>query len=77
VLDRRVDLAGRMEIVDQKSPKITSEQLVKLLMEKCPELGEKIIAALNDAPDGLSVGSGLRPGRSLALREWEFHRGMR
>ena len=41
-----------MGIVDQKSPKITSEQLVKLLMEKCPELGEKIIAALNDAPDG-------------------------
>ena len=38
--------------MDQKSPKITPEQLVKLLMEKCPELGEKIITALNDAPDG-------------------------
>ena len=41
-----------MSIVNQKSPKITSEQLVKLLLEKCPELGEKIIAALNEAPDG-------------------------
>jgi len=51
-LDWRVDCAGRVGIVDQKSPKITSEQLVKLLLEKCPELGEKIIAALNDAPDG-------------------------
>ncbi len=38
--------------MNQKSPKITSEQLVKLLLEKCPELGEKIIAALNEAPDG-------------------------
>jgi hypothetical protein len=40
-LDRRVDLAGRMGIVDQKSPKISSEQLVTLLLEKRPEPGER------------------------------------
>jgi hypothetical protein len=41
VLYRRVDLAGRMGIVDQKSPKISSEQLVTLLLEKRPEPGER------------------------------------
>jgi hypothetical protein len=35
-----------------ESPKITAEQLGKLLLEKCPELAQKIVDAVNAAPDG-------------------------
>lgn len=35
-----------------KSPKITAEALGKLLLEKSPELAEKIVAAINAVPDG-------------------------
>jgi hypothetical protein len=35
-----------------KSSKITAEALGKLLQEKAPELAEKIVAAINAAPDG-------------------------
>jgi hypothetical protein len=35
-----------------KSPKITAERLTKLLLEKAPELAEKIVTAINAAPDG-------------------------
>ena len=39
-----------------ESPKITAEQLGKLLLEKSPELAEKIVAAINAAPDGNWIG---------------------
>ncbi len=39
-----------------QSPKITAEQLGKLLLEKSPELAEKIVAAINGAPDGNWIG---------------------
>ena len=35
-----------------KSPKISAEALGKLLQEKAPELAERIVAAINAAPDG-------------------------
>lgn len=35
-----------------ESPKMTSESLAKLLQEKAPELAEKIVNAINAAPDG-------------------------
>jgi len=40
----------------EKSPKISAETLGKLLLEKCPELAEKIVAAINSAPDGNWIG---------------------
>jgi hypothetical protein len=40
----------------KQSPKITAEQLGKLLLEKSPELAEKIVAAINAAPDGNWIG---------------------
>jgi hypothetical protein len=42
-------------MMDQ-SPKISAEELGKLLLEKCPELAEKIVAAINAAPDGNWIG---------------------
>lgn len=39
-----------------QSPKITAEQLGKLLLEKSPELAEKIVAAINAAPEGNWIG---------------------
>ena len=39
-----------------QSPKIRAEQLGKLLLEKSPELAEKIVAAINAAPDGYWIG---------------------
>lgn len=39
-----------------ESPKIAAEQLGKLLLEKSPELAEKIVAAINAAPDGNWIG---------------------
>ena len=39
-----------------QSPKISAEQLGKLLLEKSPELAEKIVAAINAAPDGNWIG---------------------
>ena len=36
----------------EKSPQITVEALAKLLQEKAPELAEKIVNAVNAAPDG-------------------------
>lgn len=39
-----------------QTPKITAEQLVKFLLEKSPELAEKIITAINAAPDGNWIG---------------------
>lgn len=39
-----------------QSPKITAEQLGKLVLEKSPELAEKIVAAINAAPDGNWIG---------------------
>jgi hypothetical protein len=41
----------------QTSPKITAEALGKLLLEKSPELAEKIVAAINAAPDGNWIGA--------------------
>jgi hypothetical protein len=38
-------------IMDQ-SPKITAEALGKWLQERAPDLAEKIVAAINAAPDG-------------------------
>jgi hypothetical protein len=35
-----------------ESLKIKTEALVKLLQEKAPELAEKIVSAVNAAPDG-------------------------
>lgn len=39
-----------------QSPKISAEQVGRLLMEKCPELAEKIATAINAAPDGNWIG---------------------
>jgi hypothetical protein len=39
-----------------QSPKIIAEQLGKLLLEKSPALAEKIVAAINAAPDGNWIG---------------------
>ena len=44
------------EVAMRESPKITAEQLGKLLLEKSPELAEKIVAAINAAPDGNWIG---------------------
>lgn len=41
----------------QPSPKITAEALGKLLLEKSPEFAEKIVAAINAAPDGNWIGA--------------------
>lgn len=40
----------------EKSPKITAESLTKLLLEKSPEFAEKIVAAINAAPEGDWIG---------------------
>jgi len=40
----------------EKPPKISAEKLGKLMLEKCPELAEKIVAAINSAPDGNWIG---------------------
>ena len=42
--------------VMDKSPKISAERLGKLLLEKSPELAEKIVAAINAAGDGNWIG---------------------
>jgi hypothetical protein len=39
-----------------QSPKISAEKLGRLLLEKSPELAEKIVAAINAAPDGNWIG---------------------
>ena len=39
-----------------QSPKISAEQLGKLLLANSPELAEKIVAAINAAPDGNWIG---------------------
>jgi len=40
----------------EKSPKISAEALTKLLLEKSPDFAEKIVAAINAAPDGNWIG---------------------
>ncbi len=40
-----------------KSPKITAEELTKRLLEESPGLAERIVAAINAAPDGNWVGA--------------------
>lgn len=32
--------------------KITSEEVLKIVMERCPECAEQLATALNNAPDG-------------------------
>jgi hypothetical protein len=39
-----------------KAPKITAESLTKLLLERSPELADKIVMAINAAPDGNWIG---------------------
>jgi hypothetical protein len=50
VKQRQFHLPG--EDVVEKSPRISAEALGRLLQEKAPELAEKIVAAINAAPDG-------------------------
>ena len=38
-----------------ESPRMTADALAKLLQERVPELAEKIVAAVNAAPDGLWI----------------------
>ena len=46
-----------------ESPKFTTEALAKLLQEKAPDLAEKIVAAINAAPDGHWIASSEEPVR--------------
>lgn len=45
------------------SLKLTSEAMTKLLQEKLPELAEKIVAAINAAPDGNWIAASEEPVR--------------
>ena len=46
-----------------EAPTITAERLTKLLVEKSPELAEKIVAAINAAPKGNWIGGSEEPVR--------------
>ena len=46
------DSAYCQEDAMDESPRMTADALAKLLQEKAPELAEKIVAAVNAAPDG-------------------------
>ena len=46
-----------------RSPKLTTEAMTKLLQEKIPELAEKIVDAVNAAPDGNWIAASEEPVR--------------
>jgi len=38
-----------------EAPKITAEDVLKIVMERCPGCAEQVAAAVNNAPDGLWI----------------------
>ena len=48
-----------------ESPMITTDALGKYLQEKLPELAEKIVAAINAAPDGNWIAGSEEPVRDV------------